>query len=58
VTSLSMAPPSIADVRMLLGRHTLDDCRGLAEVALAAPDAATAREQVRGATPILEELGL
>jgi phosphoenolpyruvate-protein phosphotransferase (PTS system enzyme I) len=53
-----MAPPSIADVRMLLGRHTLDDCRRLTEVALAAPDAATARERVRGATPILEELGL
>jgi phosphoenolpyruvate-protein phosphotransferase (PTS system enzyme I) len=58
VTSLSMAPPSIADVRMLLGRHTLDDCRRLAEVALTAPDAATARERVRGATAILEELGL
>jgi phosphoenolpyruvate-protein phosphotransferase (PTS system enzyme I) len=58
VTSLSMAPPSIADVRMLLGRHTFDECRRLAEVALAAPDAATARERVRGATTNLEELGL
>jgi phosphoenolpyruvate-protein phosphotransferase (PTS system enzyme I) len=58
ITSLSMAPPSIADVRMLLGRHTFDDCRRLAEVALAAPDAATARERVRGATTDLEELGL
>jgi phosphoenolpyruvate-protein phosphotransferase (PTS system enzyme I) len=58
ITSLSMAPPSIADVRMLLGRHTFDDCRRLAEVALDAPDAATARERVRGATTDLEELGL
>jgi phosphotransferase system enzyme I (PtsI) len=58
VTSLSMAPPSIADVRLLLGRHTLEDCRRLAEVAVAAPDAATARERVRGATASLEELGL
>jgi len=58
VTSLSMAPSAIADVRMLLGRHTLDDCRRLADEALGAPDAATARERVRGATPILEELGL
>jgi phosphoenolpyruvate-protein phosphotransferase (PTS system enzyme I) len=58
VTSLSMAPPSIADVRMLLGRHNLDDCRRLAEVALGAPDAASARERVRAATPVLGELGL
>jgi phosphoenolpyruvate-protein phosphotransferase (PTS system enzyme I) len=58
VASLSMAPPSIADVRMLLGRHTLDDCRRFAALALAAPDAASARERVRGATPVLEELGL
>jgi hypothetical protein len=43
---------------MLLGRHTFDECRRLAEVALAAPDAATARERVRGATTNLEELGL
>jgi len=58
VTSLSMAPPSVGDVRMLLGRHSVDDCRRLAELALAAPDAATARAQVRGATPVLGELGL
>ncbi len=58
VTSLSMAPPSLADVRMLLGRHSLDDCRRLAQLALAAPDATTARAQVRGGTPILDELGL
>ena len=58
VTSLSMAPPSIADVRMLLGHHTLEECRRLAGIALAAPDAAAARERVRGATRMLAELGL
>jgi phosphoenolpyruvate-protein phosphotransferase (PTS system enzyme I) len=58
ITSLSMAPPSLADVRMLLGRHSLDDCRRLAQLALSAPDAATARAGVRGATPVLVELGL
>ncbi len=58
VTSLSMAPPSVADVRMLLGRHTLDDCRRLAQLAAGAPDAETARTRVRGATPALGELGL
>ncbi|HZD37635.1 MAG TPA: phosphoenolpyruvate--protein phosphotransferase [Actinomycetes bacterium] len=58
ITSLSMAPRSLADVRMLLGRHSLDDCRRLAQLALSAPDAATARTRVRGATPVLVELGL
>jgi phosphoenolpyruvate-protein phosphotransferase (PTS system enzyme I) len=58
VTSLSMAPSSIADVRMLLGRHSLDDCRRLAELALTAPDANAARDRVRGAVPLLRELGL
>jgi phosphotransferase system enzyme I (PtsI) len=58
VTSLSMAPSSIADVRRLLGRHSLDDCRRLAELALTAPNANVARDRVRGAVPILGELGL
>jgi phosphotransferase system enzyme I (PtsI) len=58
VTSLSMAPPSLADVRMLIGRHSLADCRRLAELALTAPDATSARDRLRGATPVLAELGL
>ena len=58
VTSLSMAPPAIADVRAALARHTLDRCRSLAELALAAPSAAAGRERVRAAAPELAELGL
>lgn len=58
VTSLSMAPVSLADVRTLLGRHTLQECRRLAGLALAAPDAEAARARVRMATPLLDELGL
>jgi phosphoenolpyruvate-protein phosphotransferase (PTS system enzyme I) len=58
MTSLSMAPGSLAAVRLLLARHTLDDCRRLAALALAAPDAATARAQVRAAAPAAAELGL
>lgn len=41
ITSLSMAPPSLADVRMLLGRHSLDDCRRLAQLALSATSLST-----------------
>ena len=58
MTSLSMAPGSLAAVRLLLARHTLDDCRRLAALALAAPDATTARAQVRQAAPAAAELGL
>jgi phosphotransferase system enzyme I (PtsI) len=58
MTSLSMAPGSLAAVRLLLARHTLDDCRRLAALALAAPDAPTARAQVRAAAPAAAELGL
>jgi phosphoenolpyruvate-protein phosphotransferase (PTS system enzyme I) len=57
-TSLSMAPAALAEVRLLLARHTLEDCRRLAAVAVAAPDAATARAQVREAAPAAAELGL
>ncbi len=48
-TSLSMAPPALADVRRVLARHDLPDARRLAEIALAAEDARAAREAVRGA---------
>ncbi|WFE98656.1 phosphoenolpyruvate--protein phosphotransferase [Micromonospora sp. WMMD964] len=37
ITSLSMAPRSIAAVRESLAAHTLDECRRIAEAALAAP---------------------
>jgi phosphotransferase system enzyme I (PtsI) len=58
VTSLSMAPGSLPDVRVLLARHSLDDCRYLAGLALAAPDAETARTRARAAADGIEELGL
>lgn len=43
VTSLSMAPAALADVRLALSERTLDEARSLAEVALSADDAAGAR---------------
>jgi len=58
VTSLSMAPGSLPDVRQLLVRNSLDDCRYLAGLALAAPDAETARAGARAAAHGIEELGL
>lgn len=48
-TSLSMAPTAIADVRASLLEHSLDDARIIAEAALAANDAAAAREAARAA---------
>ena len=42
-TSLSMAPTALADVRATLLEHTLDDAVRIAEAALAADDAASAR---------------
>jgi phosphoenolpyruvate-protein phosphotransferase (PTS system enzyme I) len=58
MTSLSMAPAALAAVRLLLARHTLEDCRRLAAIALAAGDAETARARVREAAPAATELGL
>jgi phosphoenolpyruvate-protein phosphotransferase (PTS system enzyme I) len=58
VKSLSMAATSMADVRTLLGGHTLEECRRLAQIALNAPDAKTGRDQVRAEVPAVEELGL
>ncbi|MDN3443703.1 phosphoenolpyruvate--protein phosphotransferase [Microbacterium sp. APC 3901] len=49
-TSLSMAPSALADVRHTLSQHTLDEARSLAELALAADDAAGARLAVADAT--------
>lgn len=42
-TSLSMAPAALADVRQTLLSRTLDEAKQLAEAALAADDAASAR---------------
>lgn len=48
-TSLSMAPTALADVRATLLSHTLDDARRIAEAALAADDATTARQAAQAA---------
>jgi len=45
-TSLSMAPSALADVRLTISERTLDEARSLAEAALAADDAASARKAV------------
>ncbi|KRB36306.1 phosphoenolpyruvate--protein phosphotransferase [Microbacterium sp. Root180] len=48
-TSLSMAPTAIADVRATLLQHSLDDAREIAQAALAANDAASARTAAQAA---------
>ena len=45
-TSLSMAPAALADVRQMLLGRTLDEARQLADAALGADDAASARSAV------------
>ncbi|UIN29901.1 phosphoenolpyruvate--protein phosphotransferase [Microbacterium binotii] len=53
-TSLSMAPTALADVRATLLKYSLEDARRIAEAALAADDAASARDAARAAaTPAL-----
>jgi len=47
VTSLSMSPTALADVRVSLARYTPDDAAAIARAALAADEAATAREAAR-----------
>ncbi|HEX2772538.1 MAG TPA: phosphoenolpyruvate--protein phosphotransferase [Micromonosporaceae bacterium] len=49
VTSLSMAPRAVAEVRLALSAHTVDDCRRAASLALDAADASEARALVRKA---------
>jgi phosphoenolpyruvate-protein phosphotransferase (PTS system enzyme I) len=44
ITTLSMSAPSVAAVRASLAAHSLDDCKRLADLALNAPDAASARK--------------
>jgi phosphoenolpyruvate-protein phosphotransferase (PTS system enzyme I) len=51
VTSLSMAPRAVAEVRLALSAYTLDDCRRLASLALGAADVAEARSLARTAAP-------
>ncbi|HUO74510.1 MAG TPA: phosphoenolpyruvate--protein phosphotransferase [Solirubrobacteraceae bacterium] len=46
ITSLSMAPACLPDVRAALAERTLEQCRELATAALAAPSAVTARAAV------------
>ncbi|MGA2928654.1 MAG: putative PEP-binding protein, partial [Solirubrobacteraceae bacterium] len=46
VTSLSMAPTCVPDVRAALAEHTLEECRELAAAACEAPTAVTARAAV------------
>jgi phosphotransferase system enzyme I (PtsI) len=52
-TTLSMAPTALADVRATLLTHTLDDARRIAEAALAADDAASAREAAQAASTLV-----
>jgi phosphotransferase system enzyme I (PtsI) len=54
-TSLSMAPTALADVRAALLSHTLDDAHRVADAALAADDAASARAAARAASPTQKE---
>ena len=46
ITSLSMAPACLPDVRTALAERTLEDCRALARAALEAPTAVAARAAV------------
>lgn len=54
-TTLSMAPTALADVRATLLQYTLDDARRIAEAALAANDAASARTAAREAASAQKE---
>ena len=58
VSSLSMTPRALPDVAAVLAVTPLDECRRLAQLALAASSAADARAVVRAGLPVLEELGL
>jgi phosphoenolpyruvate-protein phosphotransferase (PTS system enzyme I) len=49
VTSLSMAPVSVPEVRAALALHTVAECRGLAGMALDAEDGRSGRTAVRAA---------
>jgi phosphotransferase system enzyme I (PtsI) len=53
VTSLSMAPVSLADVRSSLARHSAAECRDLAVLALQAADGRAGRAAVRRAASMI-----
>ncbi|GIF13370.1 phosphoenolpyruvate--protein phosphotransferase [Actinoplanes teichomyceticus] len=46
ISSLSMSPRALPAVRAALARHSYAECRRLAELAVAAPDAVAARKSV------------
>lgn len=48
ITSLSMSPSALPAVRYALRRHTLAECRAMADAALAAADPASGRAAVTG----------
>ena len=50
ISSLSMAPACLADVRAALAERTLEQCQALASVALHASSAVTARGGIRPRT--------
>lgn len=54
-TTLSMAPTALADVRATLLQHGLEDARRIAEAALAAHDAASARIAAQEAAATTKE---
>jgi phosphotransferase system enzyme I (PtsI) len=56
-TSLSMAPTALADVRATLLEHSLDDAREIAQAALAANDAASARTAAQEAATSVRSRG-
>lgn len=58
VSSLSMTPRALADVAAVLAATTLDECRRLAQLALATSSAADAKAVVRAQLPVLADLGL
>lgn len=58
VNSLSMTPRSLPAVAKVLSTVTISDAQELARAAVTAPTATAAKEAVRAALPILEELGL
>lgn len=58
VSTLSMTSRALAAVAAVLASVTLDQAKDLAQLALAAPTAAAAKESVRSRLPVLAELGL
>jgi len=58
VSSLSMTPRALPDVAAVLATVTSEQCRHLADVALAASSADAARAAVRAMLPALDDLGL